>query len=132
MSLRADCWMVKYTTRARANAFTLVSCSCSFDLNVPLDITLLIEYYRIISRKTVECKTNSSNKKCTIHLLSLINKIFKTERFLFRRYRRVLNHDVTHYSSQVVQLQLHGISTRNLTAYRSHVNRFVSTLTILQ
>lgn len=132
MSLRANCWMVKYTTRARANAFTLVSCSCSFDPNVPLDITLLIEYYRIISRKTVECKTNSSNKKCTIHLLSLINKIFKTERFLFRRYRRVLNHDVTHYSSQVVQLQLHGILTRNLTACRSHVNRFVSTLTILQ
>lgn len=130
MSLRADCWMIKYTTRARANVFALVSCSCSFDLNVPLDITLLIEYYHIISCKTVECKTNSSNKKCTIHLLSLINKVFKTEKFLLRKYRCVLNHNV--HRSQVIQRQLHGISTRNLTACRSHVNRFVSMLKILQ
>lgn len=130
MSLRADCWMIKYTTRVRANVFALVSCSCSFDLNVPLDITLLIEYYHIISCKTVKCKTNSSNKKCTIHLLSLINKIFKTERFLLGKYRCVLNHNV--HRSQVIQRQLHGISTRNLTACRSHVNRFVSMLKILQ
>lgn len=130
MSLRADCWMIKYTTRARANVFALVSCSCSFDLNVPLDITLLIEYYHIISCKTVEYKTNSSNKKCMIHLLSLINKVFKTEKFLLRKYRCVLNHNV--HRSQVIQRQLHGISTRNLTACRSHVNRFVSMLKILQ
>lgn len=130
MSLRADCWMIKYTTRVRANVFALVSCSCSFDLNVPLDITLLIEYYHIISCKTAECKTNSSNKKCMIHLLSLINKVFKTEKFLLRKYRCVLNHNV--HRSQVIQRQLHGISTRNLTACRSHVNRFVSMLKILQ